>query len=266
MTDVSRRFVFHGAASALSGRVYRPRTVAGVIASPASSAITVAGGLSRSDVTKRTRIAPWLTIGGASTVAEGGFDDLKQAIEMTWHRVAEDTLATTTRVSATIKDFDLTLKPNRVTASLLRATLQGSHPTDNTGTPIRLGRDTDVKNLQIDGYPLTVVIDRERFGGADTFQQIARGERADAVRSGASGPVVLTTIVRQLKWAKKPHPTATIDGNAVTVPDFGVLFFGELLATADARRLTLLRLRLGSPTGISIGINDVHTDGSWYPP
>jgi hypothetical protein len=266
MTDVSRRFVFHGAASALSGRVYRPRTLAGVIASPASSALTVAGGLSRADVTKRLRIAPWLTIGGASTIAEGGFDDLKQAIEMSWHRVSEDALATSTRVSATVKDFDLTLKPNRLTASLLRATLQGSHPTDKTGTPIRLGRDTDVKNLQIDGYPLTVVIDRERFEGADTFEKIARGERADAVRAGASGSIVLTSIVRELKWTKKPHPTATIDGNAVTVPDFGVLFFGELLATADARRLTLLRLRLGSPTGISIGINDVHTDGSWYPP
>jgi hypothetical protein len=266
MTDVSRRFVFHGAASALSGRVYRPRTVAGVIASPASSALTVAGGLSRADVTKRLRIAPWLTIGGASTIAEGGFDDLKQAIEMTWHRVPEDALATSTRVSATIKDFDLTLKPNRLTASLLRATLQGSHPTDKSGTPIRLGRDTDVKNLQVDGYPLTVVIDRERFGAADTLDKIIRGGPPAAARTGASGPIVLTTIVRELKWAKKPHPTATIDGNVVTVPDFGQLFFGELLATADARRLTLLRLRLGSPTGISIGINDVHTDGSWYPP
>jgi len=264
MTDVSRRFVFHGAASALSGRVYRPRPIAGVIASPAASALTVAGGLSRADVTKRLRIAPWLTIGGASTVAEGGFDDLKQAVEMSWHRVKEDTLATSTKVSATITDFDLTLDPNRLTATLLRAALEGSHPTDKSGTPVRLGRATDVKGLQIDGYPLTVVIDRERFEAADTFDKLVAGEPRSA--RGASSSIILTSIIRELKWTKKAHPTATITGNVVDVPEFGRLFFGELLATAEARRLTLLRLELGSPTGIGLGLNDVHTDGSWYPP
>jgi hypothetical protein len=266
MTDASRRFVFHGAASALSGRVYRPRAVAGVIASPASSALTVAGGLSRSEVKKRLRVASWLTIGGATTVAEGGFDDLKQAIEMSWHRVDEDALTTSTRVSAAIKDLDLRLKPNRVTASLLRATLLGTSPRDRSGTPVRLGRDTDVKGLQIDGYPLTVVINRDRFEAADTLEKIAGGEQSVSARTGSSAPVILTTIVAQLKWTRKPHPTARIDGNTVDVPDFGRLFFGELLVTAEARRLTLLRMRLGSPTGISIGIGDVHTDGSWYPP
>jgi hypothetical protein len=266
MTDESRRFVFHGAASVLSGRVYRPRAVAGVVASPAASALTVAGGLSQAQVTKRTRIAPWLTIGGASTMAEGGFDNLKQAVEMTWHRVSEDALATSTRVSATIKDFALSLDGHAIVASLLRATLLGSHPTDALGTPIRLGRDTDVKGLTIDGFPVTVVFDRERFEAADTFDKLVSGERSGTARKGASGQVCLSTIVRELKWTKKPHPTATITGNVIDVPDFGQLFFGELLATAEARRLTLVRLRLGSPTALSIGINDVHTDGSWYPP
>lgn len=264
MTDASRRFVFHGAASALSGRAYRPRAIAGVIASPAASALTVAGGLSRADVTRRTRLAPWLAIGAASTIAEGGFDDLKQAIEMTWHRVNEDALATSTRVSALVRDLDITLKPNRVTASLLRASLLASHPIDASGTPVRVGRDTDVKNFQIDGYPLTIALDRERFESADTLDKLRRSEPGGG--RAASGSVLMTTIVKSLAWAKKPHPTATIDGHVVTVPDFGRLFFGELVATAEARRLTLLRIRTGSPFGISIGVNDVHTDGSWYPP
>ena len=266
MANVSRRFVFHGAASALSGRVYRPRPLAGVVESPAASALTVAGGLSRAGVSKRLRVAPWLTIGGAATTAEGGFDDLKQAIEMTWHRVDEGALTTSTRVSAVITDLDLKLDPNRLTASTLRATLQGTSPKDQSGTPIRIGRDTDVKGLQIDGYPLTVVIDRNRFETADTFEKIVAGEPSPAARRRRAGAVVLTTIVRELKWTKKPHPTATITGNVVDVPEFGRMFLGEMVVTADARRLTLLRLELGSPTGIRIGFNDVHTDGSWYPP
>ncbi|MEO8482232.1 MAG: hypothetical protein ABI634_08490 [Acidobacteriota bacterium] len=266
MTDVSRRFVFHGAASALSGRVYRPRELAGVIACPAASALTVAGGLSRAEVSKRLRVAPWLTIGGALTEAEGRFDDLKQAIEMSWHRVPEDALTSSTRVTAVVKDLDVTLKPNRLTATLLSAALESSSPRDKSGTPIRLGRKTDVKGLAIDGYPLTVVIDRDRFEAADTLEKLAAGERGAAVSTGASGPIMLTTIVREVKWAKKPHPDATIDKNVVEVKDFGRIFLGELLATGDSRRLTIMRLQLGSPFGISVGVGDVHTDGSWYPP
>jgi hypothetical protein len=268
MTDVSRRFVFHGAASALSGRVYRPRTIAGVVSSPAASALTVAGGLSRSEVAKRLRVAPWLTIDRAMTEAEGRFDDARQAIEMSHHRVAQDTLTTSTRVSAVIEGFDLRLDPNRLTASLLRATLQGTNPTDKTGTPVHLGRDTDVKGLQIDGHALTVVIDRDRFEKADTFEKIAATEPSirKRPRRGAAAAVMLTTIVRELKWTKNPHPKARIDGNVVEVPDFGRIILGEMLVTAEARRLTLLRLELGSPTGILIGFNDVQTDGSWYPP
>ncbi len=268
MTDVARRFVFHGAASALSGRVYRPRAIAGVVPSPAASALTVAGGLSRAEVGKRLRVAPWLTIGRTVTEADGRFDDLKQAIEMSWHRVAQDALTTSTRVSAVIEELDLRLDPNRLTASLLRATLLGSNPTDKQGTPVRLGRDTDVKGLQIDGHPLTVVIDRDRFEKADTFEKLAATEPTVRTRRrrGAAAAVMLTTIVSELKWARKPHPQARINGNVIEVPEFGRIILGEMLVTADARRLTLLRLELGSPTGILIGFNDVHTDGSWYPP
>ena len=109
------------------------------------------------------------------------------------------------------------------------------------------------------------MIDRDRFEAADTLEKLAAGER-NAVSTGASGPIMLTTIVREVKWTKKPHPTATIDKNLIEVPDFGRIFLGELLATGDSRRLTIMRLQLGSPFGISVGVGDVHTDGSWYPP
>jgi hypothetical protein len=259
MTDANRRFVFHGAAAALSGHVYRPRAIAGVIETPAASALPVTGGYSQA-VAKRRRLAPWLTIGGASTVAEGGFDDRKLAIEMSFKRLAADAVPTTTRVAAAIAGLDLRLDGHRVTATALRASLVASSPKSG-GPPIRVAKETDIKGFEIDGCPLRFVINRARFEECDTYEKLAR-----AVGSPTSGGPILTSVVAEIAWAKKPHPTAKIEGHSVYVPDFGRLHFGEMLASTEARRLTLLRLALGSPTGADISAVEVQADGSWYPP
>ena len=45
----------------------------------------------------------------------------------------------------------------------------------------------------------------------------------------------------------RPFPGAKIDEHSVIVPDFGTIFFGELLISAFERRLTMVRFELGSP-------------------
>jgi len=49
----------------------------------------------------------------------------------------------------------------------------------------------------------------------------------------------------------------------VYVPDFGKLVFGEILITALSRRLTLLRLELGSPEGGDVACAEVESNGIW---
>lgn len=290
MTDAPRRFVFHGSACALSGRVYRPLEIAGVIESPASSAISASGGLSRATLAKRKRIAPWLTVGSAETRAEGNFDNLKQAIEMTHHRVREDSLTTTTRVAAGIAGLEIKLadphpdhehdRPEHrrchLTIAALKASLVSTNPTDAGGPPIRLGKETTVSGLAIDGYPVKVVLNHKLFQEASTyarFAEHARGSRSPAADGEAffanvpaSGGTIETTIVSELRWAKRRHPTATIEKHVITVPNFGKIHVGEMLISAEARRLTILRLVFGSHTGFHVSFGDVHTDGSWYPP
>jgi hypothetical protein len=260
MKDQTRRFIFHGAACAISGHMFRPPKIAGAVEAPASAALTVAGGYARSD-SKKKRLASWLTIGGASAVAEGNFNDKKQAIEMSWHRVPAESVPTTTRVATAITDFDVKLETHRLGASTLRSSLVAASPVDKDGPSIRVGKDTDVKGFNIDGFPLKMTIDRERFDAADTYPKAAR-----AFGNVAPGTPILVSIVSGLAWAKKPHPTATIEGHVVHVPNFGRIYFGEMLITPDARRLTIVRLALGCPEGGGVGIGDVHTDGSWYPP
>ena len=58
-------------------------------------------------------------------------------------------------------------------------------------------------------------------------------------------------------------PGATIEQHVVTVPDFGKIFFGELLITDLSRRLTMLRLELGSPIGGAVACAEVENNGSW---
>ena len=58
-------------------------------------------------------------------------------------------------------------------------------------------------------------------------------------------------------------PGARIDDNSVIVPEFGTMFFGEILITAVERRVSMLRLQLGSPEGGSEVYSEVATNGSW---
>src|SRR5262249_46320126 len=75
--------------------------------------------------------------------------------------------------------------------------------------------------------------------------------------------VVQATVVKSIKWAGDPIPNAKIDQHSVYVPDFGKIFFGELLISDFSRRFTLLRLELGSELGGAVACAEVETNGAW---
>ena len=66
--------------------------------------------------------------------------------------------------------------------------------------------------------------------------------------------------------SESPSARARISGHSVHVKDFGTVFFGEMLITGHTRRLTMVRMQLGSPESGSIAFGEVETNGSWYPP
>ena len=51
----------------------------------------------------------------------------------------------------------------------------------------------------------------------------------------------------------------------VVLPTFGRVFFGELLISEFSRRLTMVRMALGSDAGGSASAGDVETNGGWSP-
>ena len=71
--------------------------------------------------------------------------------------------------------------------------------------------------------------------------------------------------MKSIRWDGKPFPKSEIHDNMVVLPTFGSVFFGELLISQYSRRLTMVRMALGSDSGGSASAGDVETNGTWSP-
>lgn len=282
--ELTRRFIFRGNACALSGRMYRPTDQ--VLSSPAAASLTVAGGLSEAR-SKSVRFKPYLSTGAAEARVEGRFAEKARAVAWTHGEVDEDAL--TPISSALCSVSDIVVGRKRLTVKHLRAALTAQGPANRPEPSIRVGRDSAIEGVAIDGYALEVTIARAVFERYDTRSKLVAAAASPAfaashancflMTSGiagrpepgrprliAEGGTILATIVSSLKWKKKPHPEARIVGHTVIVPEFGRVSFGEIFITDISRRLTMMRLQLGSPEGGSVALSEVETNGSWYPP
>jgi hypothetical protein len=280
--DLRRRFIFRGNAAAIGGRIVRPKDV--VIDSSAASSLTVAGGRSQAQ-SAATRFGEWVSVGAASTSAEGLFDDVKQQIELSFGRVAEDALTMTTVVHADVTSLSVGDKP-KLTIKHLHAALTSKSPTASGEPAIAVGSETTVEGASVGGFGLIVTLAVPLFQRYDTqaklltaaddpqFVQKSGGHMLmKPAKRGKGAPppsrllqsygTTYATIVRSIKWAGDPYPGATIEQHVVTVPDFGKIFFGEILITDQSRRLTMLRLELGSPIGGFLACAEAEDNGSW---
>jgi hypothetical protein len=284
--DLRRRFIFRGNAAAIGGRIVRPTDV--VIDSSTASSLTVAGGRSRARAAS-SRFGEWVSFAAAATSAEGVFDDVKQQVELTFHRVPEETLTTSTRVMADVTGLSIGDKPKLVVKGL-HAALSAKSPGASGEPSIALGSDTVIDGAAIENagiiYGLSFELAVMPFQQYDTrsklmtaaddpqfvhdwgdclfMKQPMCGVAAPPVgRLQRGSGTIYATIVKSIRWTGNPFPGATIDQHAVVVPNFGTIFFGELLITDLSRRLTMLRVELGSPIGGVVACAEVENNGAW---
>jgi hypothetical protein len=280
--DLKRRFVFHGHASALGGRIVRPSEA--VLEAP-GSALPVTGGRSAVKI-PGAKFGRYVSFGSASTFAEGLFDDLRAAAAVNERGGDVDVLTTTTIVRAEVREIVVGLKP-QLKVKRLRAALTSRSPAASNHPAIKVDEDTVIEGVTIDRHKLIVEFN-ETFRTFDTYAKLLGaaddpkfvrqeggalllstelpGRRPPpAGRIVESAGVIYGTIVRQVRWDGPPFPGAVIDHHTVVVPEFGTIFFGELLIEQRSRRLTAMRLELGSPDGGSGGFGDVQDNGMWYP-
>ena len=287
--DFKRRYLFHGHASAIGGRIVRHKNkpIDLVIETAADSALTPVGGRSRSSVPGKN-FEGLVSFGQAETFAEGLCENHRQVVAASRGRVPEDSLVAITRVSADVHDVVVGSSP-QLTAKRLRATLHSRSPYASgqpSIQPIEARKQTVIEGVFIDDYELLVelntpifrqydthaklltVVDDPRFvtrHGHHLFMRSGIGKRQapDAGRLVTSHHIIHGTIVNKLRWKGKPFPGAHIDHNSVKIPRFGRIFFGELLIAEASRRLTMMRVSLGSPVGGQIAAAAADPNGSW---
>jgi hypothetical protein len=191
-------------------------------------------------------------------------------------------------VSAEIHDVVVGTGPT-LTVKRLRATLHSRSPFGSgqpSIQPIDTGKQTVVEGVFIDGHELLVELNTPVFRRYDTHARlltavddpkfVARHGHHLFMRSGVdkrpvhpagrlvmSRDIIHSTLVSKLRWKSRPFPGAQIDHHSVKIPKFGRIYFGELLITERSRRLTMMRVNLGSPIGGQIVMADADPNGGW---
>src|SRR5262249_46145080 len=284
--ELRRRFIFRGNAAAIGGPLVPPAAVR--IDSSTPSPLTVCGGRSRARAAS-SKFGDWVSFAAAATSAEGVFDDIKQETELTFHRIPEDSLTASTRVMADVTGLSIGDKP-KLTIKGVHAAFSSKSPAASGEPSIALGSDTVIDGAAIENggiaYGLSLELAVVPFQQYDTHSKLLTAaddpqfvrEWGDCLfmNQGAHGapppPVgrlhygcgtIYATIVKSIKWTGNPYPGASIDQHTVMVPNYGTIFFGELLITALSRRLTMLRVELGSPIGGEVACAEVENNGAW---
>jgi len=289
LMDFKRRYLFHGHASAIGGRIVRHKNkpIDLVIETAADSALTPVGGRSRARVPGKN-FEGLVSFGRAETFAEGLFENLRQVIAASHGRIPEDSLVAITRVGADIHDVAVGISP-QLTVKRLRATLHSRSPYASgqpSIQPIEARKQTVIEGVFVDDHELLVELNTPIFRQYDTHAKlltaaddprfVTRHGHHLFMRSGvdkrqtpSSGRLVTSyqiihgTIVSKLRWRGKPFPGAHIDHNSVKIPRFGRIFFGELLIAEASRRLTMMRVSLGSPIGGQVAVAAADPNGGW---
>jgi hypothetical protein len=281
--ELERRFVFYGNAAPVSGQIYDPDHA--IVDAGGASSLTVAGGASHGSL-KETAFGKFVRIGAAATSARGVFDDRERARLLTHHQVPADTVPSTTTVKGEVTEIVVGIDPHPILrVKRLAASLVGRSPR-GSGEPSIRPRDLDISGVRIGDFELDVAVSDDFLTDNDTYSKLLvaadqesfaadygsrfrmtspAGEAASMAR-GRYGNAVYGSVVRRIEWRHgKEFPGSKIDGHSVRIPDFGLIFFGEIFITSQSRRLTMLRLELGSPIGALVAFDEVQTNGGWYP-
>lgn len=282
--DHPLRYVFHSHAAAFGGRIVRPKDL--VLEAGGASALLVTGGRSVAKL-QRTQFDEFFTVESANTLAEGAFEDTKALIEVTHRRAQEQTLNAVSRARAEVNGLAIGRKP-RLSIGRIRAELT-NRSAGHSGQPwFRISKDTVIDGISIEGFKLVVELNIQPFIQCDTHAKIlaAVDDKKFLSKSGESlfmskrfggestpafrklvraGNTVYATIVKSIRWDGKPFPKSEIHDNMVVLPEFGRAYFGELLISEQSRRLTMVRMALGSDAGGSASAGDVESNGGWSP-
>lgn len=261
------RFLYRGGALALGGTITRPYAEA--LEAQAASILSMVGGVGSAHV-KKFNYRDIISFGAAHSYVTG--NESCRGENPTYN-----TLAT-----VTIEDLNVSglLTADRVVARLVSEKTPG----EESELPMQpLG--SSFTNLQVGGVPLDLRRQEILFR-CRTLAELQR-EGGNELPSGAGGSLQLPAGWDEPSRAKdgaerfsdhhsmtslfrlpRELPPGCSQGDtpwSLVIPGFGTVYFGEIHLSRHARRLSMLRLEMGSPVAGSVSLGYSEGNGSLYP-
>jgi hypothetical protein len=272
-----RRYIFRGHASGVSAHIRRPENQ--LLPVQGCSSLPVIGGFAESRVGPQ-KLDKWVSFDAVSTSAHGDYVDPATGVATTTGEVAFDAAPTQTKVQSDVTGLTIL---GRVHVAHAAVGLTSRSPQGQEQPSITLEGNI-LEGVRIDDSRLAITLAEDFYRVCDTKDKLAQAHAAGlppehkglllSLDGSAPPPAtfpeangtVKCTIVKQIAWDGPPHPTATIHGHVVRVPNFGKIYFGEIYITRDARRLTMVRFQLGSDDGGEVVAAEGETNGGTWPP
>jgi hypothetical protein len=256
-------FIFHGNAMPFGGRVIEKenRQLLASIPSPPAAALSVAGGLSSA---KGGRAEHFGAFRWRATLAEA-----KGELLANGHYE--------TVVTSSISDSWAKNDPFVFQADLLRITMISDHAGRKPASiRIREAVFGDKKGIFLDGDRVEVERNEDLNDAPtlDEFDHKYRTDRdffnrhQDPLNPGSthfgdpmprtSGGYISTSIVHRIRWRNQ-----VFEGNMLSLTGFGTIFFGEVLMNLNNRRITMVRLAMGSALKAEVALAGADPNGTW---
>ncbi len=267
-----RVFLYRGYALGLGGTLRRPFQE--VVDGGASVALPIVGGYNAARV-QNYRYRELISIKDVRTYTTGS-----QSKDGAYNTV----------VSAVMEGLNILAS---ITADAVVGRLSSRHAPDGAEPEI-VATGSTFHNLRIGGHPIEVDLDHDMFGSLSTYSSFRnRFERDDEFQEMIQRRFMWTTPPDKLPpgflnsvplpnrkyWPESRgmvpcslvrdvrYEALEIEryGHILCVPQVGYIALGELFMSQYARRLTMMRLVLGSPVEGDVCGCDVETDGTTYP-
>jgi hypothetical protein len=277
------RYIFRGNAFGIGGQVREPFMPYFEV--QAASSLPTVGGLSRAEARGRD-FSNLLSFGLARTKATGGV------------RRERDPKNNTSVVESEV--FDVLVErrffAERTAMSLRSYPQHGDEQLHVVPEVDTRDRDTTsqraataIDGVNIDGCRVEVILELQPFIDAPTKRDVKEKFRGDPRWKEFRGQffrpddrkalghevfeskgLIFATIVKEIivhhdGTCGKHGGELVVKDNTIKVPNFGTVFFGELIIDDTYRRLTGIRLELGSPAEASLEVAGVDSNGGGAP-
>lgn len=272
--DTAKEFFYHAHGHALGGVITFP--ISQTLDSVAAASLPITGGHGHAKA-EAYKLQELVSYSGASCEVSGAWNE-----QGAHHQ---------TEITSIIEGVNIN---NVVTADRIVGRLLSKHkPDDLEGCIVADG--SEFVNLRIGGFPCEIELDTKLFVECDTlgkfkdkhqndpdFRNMARKrflwgdidsdapdwlkQRYSWVKPADALPeskgIVPVSVIKSVRCMM---PGLKIYGNVMIVPDFGKIFLGELLLEEGSRRLTMMRLEMGSPLKGTMVMSAADNNGTSFP-